>query len=616
MIKNFWLVFLCVSLHPLLSACEAEEEPLAPPNVLWIVSEDNNPTLGCYGDEMASTPNLDALAAKGIRFTQAYSNAPVCAPSRSCIVTGNFATAYGTHHMRSSYQIPESVRFYPYYLKQAGYYTTNNSKKDYNTIDQPEVWDESSREAHYSKRSEGQPFFHIVNLMTTHESRLHWDSVASRHDPEQMEVPPFQINSPEMRNDHAVLYDRMQDMDAQVGDLLRQLEKDGLSESTIVFYYSDHGGATGGTKRFLSESGLHVPMIIYVPPKYRELTDFEPGSTVDRPVSFVDLPATILRLAGLELPAQMVGQSLLHQSDPKEHRYAFAFAGRMDERPNMVRSVTDGQYRYTRNFLPHLPYGQKLGYLWRAPGMKSWAEAYERGELNATQRAFFEPREATELYDISQDPYQINNLSGKPEFAEVEKRLSQALVNWQLETRDAGLIPELMLVELDQEGYIFNFNHSSEYALRDVLKLAQIAGEKDPANIPLFVEKLKSEDPVIQYWAATGLRILGSEAAPAQATLAGELPRVQKAAGIVVAETLYLLGEHALASSYLKPALQEDGLMKRVYALNVINRWPDLAKDCLPILQKMEWESARKQPYDQRLVVNIFEMLEKESIIQ
>ncbi len=615
MIRFLFPIQLMVVLA-LLSACGSNSRPLPPPNILWIVSEDNNPTLGCYGDELANTPHLDALAARGIRFTNAYSNAPVCAPSRSCLVTGNYATTYGTQHMRSTYKIPESVRFYPYYLRQAGYYTTNNSKKDYNTIDQPEVWNESSREAHYSRRAEDQPFFHVVNFMTTHESRLHWDSIASRHDPNQVDVPPFQINSPEMRNDHAVLYDRMQDMDAQAGEVLRRLKEDGLAENTIVFYYSDHGGATGGTKRFLTQSGLHVPLIVYVPPRYRHLTDFEPGSVVEQPVTFVDLPATLLQLAGLELPEHMVGRSVLKKKKVEDPTYAFAFAGRMDERPNMVRSVTDGHYRFTRNYNPHLPYGQKLSYLWRAPGMRSWAEAYERGELDSVQRAFFEPRPATELYDITRDPYQIHNLSGQAEYADIEKRLSRALIDWQLKTRDAGLIPELMLVKLDQIGLIYNYNHSPDYALEEALELAHRAGARKPEYLPLFSRKLNSEDPVIRYWAAMGLRILGPEAAAAQTELAEFLPRARGATGIVIAETLYLLGDHPTASAYLQSAIQDDELMKRVYALNVINRWPDLARDCLPILQKMTWEESRKEPYDQRLVKNIFEKLDQKTTLQ
>jgi len=242
-----------------LMACqEKTEAPLATtaaeqPNILWIVSEDNSPWLGSYGDELATTPRLDALAEESIRYTRAYSNAPVCAPSRNALITGAYPIAFGTEHMRSGYKIPDEVRFYPGYLREAGYYTTNNYKKDYNTVDQPDAWDESSREASYRNRADDQPFFHITNLNVTHESRLHYGSIATNHDPDAMQLAPYHPDTPEARNDYAVYYDRLEELDGQVGEILDALEADGLAENTIVFYYSDHGGAVGGTKRFLTE---------------------------------------------------------------------------------------------------------------------------------------------------------------------------------------------------------------------------------------------------------------------------------------------------------------------------------------------------------------------------
>ena len=363
------LLLCCLALGACQETAEPPEEE-ARPNILWIVSEDNSPWLGSYGDEIATTPRLDALAAESVRYTRAYSNAPVCAPSRNALITGAYPIAFGTEHMRSGYKVPEEIRFYPHYLREAGYYTTNNAKKDYNTVDQPNAWDESSRQATYRNRAEGQPFFHIYNLSTTHESRLHRGSVAENHDPDAVQLYPFHPDTPAARNDYAVYYDRLEELDGEIGEILDQLKADGLADETIVFYYSDHGGAVGGTKRFLTEGGLHVPLLIRVPEKYQSLVEYEPTGTVDRPVSFVDLPATLLRLAGIEKPAHMVGSSLLHESD---NRFVFAYGGRMDDRRNLVRSVSDGQYRLTRNYLPHRPYGRRLEFLWRAPLVQSWA---------------------------------------------------------------------------------------------------------------------------------------------------------------------------------------------------------------------------------------------------
>jgi len=448
-------------------APKQETKAVQHPNILWIVSEDNSPWLGSYGDEVATTPRLDALAGQGIRYTRAYSNAPVCAPSRNALITGAYPIAFGTEHMRSGYKIPDEIRFYPGYLRDAGYYTTNNYKKDYNTIDQPEVWDESSREASYRNRTEGQPFFHIANLHVTHESSLHRGSAPLNHDPATVQLAPNHPDTPEARSDYAVYYDRLQDLDSQVGELLDQLEADGLADNTIVFYYADHGGAVAGTKRFLTEAGLHVPMIIRVPEQYRHLVGYELDETVDRPVSFVDLPATLLNLAGIELPAHMVGASVLHEN---YNRLVFAYGGRMDERRNLVRSVSDGYYRYTRNYLPHRPYGRRLGFLWRAPLMQSWASEYEAGNLNAAQSAFFEPRSAEELYDIRTDPYGLVNLAGEPEFSTKFEELSGALTAWQVEQHDAGLVPEAMLLELDEQGVIRDYVLSENYPVEEIVQ--------------------------------------------------------------------------------------------------------------------------------------------------
>ncbi len=475
--------------------CRSPEVALPPPNILWIVSEDNSPWLGCYGDSLAATPHLDALASEGILFTNAYSSAPVCAPSRFTIITGTYPIAYGTEHMRSTYKIPDSIRFYPHYLKDAGYYTTNNEKKDYNTADQPEAWDESSGAAHYGSRKAGQPFFHVINLKTTHESRLHRDSVAA-NDPELVTLPPYHPDLPELRNDYGVYYDRIAEMDAQVGEILEQLEAESVAENTIVFYYSDHGGAVAGTKRYATHDGLHIPMIVRVPEKYQELTTYRPGSRVEHPVSFTDLAPTLLHIAGVEKPEAMVGQSVL-KSDRKEN-LAYSFAGRMDERINFVRSVTDGKYRFTLNYMPHRPYGQHLETLWKARGMQSWAAAYRKGTLDKAEAVFFEPRTPQELYDLEADPYSVNNLADHPDFQAVRDRLSRALMDWQVRHYDAGFIPEAMLKELDSKGLICNYTHSDNYPVKDIVSLAQKAGEGSEVNLQLFIDELNSAHPVLQ----------------------------------------------------------------------------------------------------------------------
>ncbi len=580
---------------------------LPPPNILWIVSEDNSPWLGSYGDQMATTPRLDALAADGIRYTRAYSNAPVCAPSRAALITGAYPIAFGTEHMRSSFKTPAEIRFYPSYLREAGYYTSNNYKKDYNTDDRPDAWDESSREASYRNRAEGQPFFHITNLNVTHESRLHRGSTAQNHDPAAVQLAPNHPDTAEARNDYAVYYDRLEDMDTEVGEILDQLEAEGLADSTIVFYYSDHGGAVAGTKRFLTEGGLHVPMMVRVPEQYRHLLGYNAIDTVDRPVSFVDLPATLMHIAGIELPEQMVGTSILQKSDIQ---YVFAYGGRMDERSNLVRSVNDGQYRYTRNYLPHRPYGRRLEFLWNAPLMQSWASEYEAGNLNADQSAFFEPREAEELYNIEEDPFELVNLAEQPEYAAKLKELSGALTDWQLEQRDAGLIPEAMLTELDQQGFIRDYVTSDSYPVEEVVRLAQMAGERDAGNLDELLAQLQSGHPVKTYWAATGLLLLGQDAKTALPMVESVIDEVEPWTGVVLAELLIRFERTAEATTYLAGVLQSDNLMVRLQAMETIVETGLLDPALKPAIEALVPDDPKQRPYDGRMARYVMQRYE------
>ena len=601
--SKIWLLLCCIAL----AACQQTADAPERPNILWIVSEDNSAWLGSYGDQLATTPRLDALASEGLRYTHAYSNAPVCAPSRAALITGAYPIAFGTEHMRSGFKIPEDVRFYPHYLREAGYYTSNNSKTDYNTVDRPDTWDESSREASYRNRADGQPFFHIANLHTTHESRLHRGSTAQQHDPAAVQLAPFHPDTPEARNDYAVYYDLLEELDDQVGEILDQLQADGLADSTIVFYYSDHGGAVAGTKRFLTEGGLHVPLLIRVPEQYRHVVSYERTGIVDRPVSFVDLPPTLLRIAGIDPPAHMAGTSVLHES---ENRYVFAYGGRMDERRNLVRSVSDGQYRFTRNFLPHRPYGRRLDTLWKAPLMQSWASEFEAGRLNAVQSAFFEPRAAVELYDVQKDPHNVLNLAEQPEFAGKLEELSGALTDWQLEQRDAGLIPEPMLTQLDREGLIRDYVVSEHYPIEEIVQLAQAAGDRDAALLDDFLKQLQSRHPVKSYWAATGLLLLGQGAQPALPVIEGALEQVEPWTGIVLAEILIGLDRLSPAIRYLEGALRSENLMVRLQAMETIVETGLVDTALRPTIEALVPENPSQRPYDGRLARYVMQRYE------
>lgn len=241
-------------------------QPNDKPNILWIVSEDNSPLVGAYGDDFAKTPNIDRLASEGFLYTNAYANAPVCAPARNTIITGVYANSNGNQHMRSSYRVSDDVRFFPLYLRDAGYYTTNNAKEDYNIASEQtrEIWNESSGNAHYENREPGQPFFAVFNSGLSHESSIHSriPDEELRYDPQEVPLPPYHPDTPAIRRDWAEYYDHMETMDTWVGEILQELEESGEADNTIVFYYGDHGGVLARSKRFVYETGTHVPFIV------------------------------------------------------------------------------------------------------------------------------------------------------------------------------------------------------------------------------------------------------------------------------------------------------------------------------------------------------------------
>ncbi|GLU56075.1 sulfatase-like hydrolase/transferase [Dyadobacter frigoris] len=550
------------------------------PNILWIVSEDNIPMIGAYGDQFATTPNLDAFAKESILYKNSFSTAPVCAPSRNTLITGMYPPSLGTEHMRSVYPVPSYVKFFPRYLREAGYYTTNNSKKDYNTTDQLDAWDESSDKATYKNRKDGQPFFAVFNLMTTHESSLFEPLPKLKHDPEKVTLPPYHPNTPEMKHDWAQYYDKIETMDGQFGKLLNELKEAGLAENTIVFYYGDNGGVLARSKRFMYESGLHVPLIIHLPKKYEKLASVGPGTKTDRLVTFLDFAPTILSLVGIKIPDYMQGEAFLGTQQKAEHPYAYGFRGRMDERIDLSRAVRDKKFRYIRNYLPHKIYGQYLEYLWRAPSVKSWEDEYKAGRLNAVQSKFWQEKPAEELFDIEADPHNIKNLAADPKYAKDLARLRKANEDWLLKTEDVGFIPEAILSDIAATTPLRDYAKSGKYNFKHILETADWASSRKPAYTNDLIKRLSDPDPTVRYWAATGLIVLKAKTGKDALTKATN--DSETAVRIAAAEALYYIGEKALSIKILTEALTVKNVPARVQALNALS---NIGPDAAPALE-------------------------------
>ncbi len=593
----------------LFSGCGQKEMEL--PNILWVTSEDNSPLLGCYGDSFATTPSLDKLASEGFLYTNAYANTPVCAPARNTIITGVHSCSNGNEQMRSRYAKSESVKYYTDFLKSKGYYCTNNSKTDYNTssVNLEEMWDESGQEAHYSKRAEGQPFFAIFNFTTSHESSIH-RSIPNdqlRHSPEEVVLPPYHPDTPEMRHDWAQYYDMVEDMDSLVGNVLLELEEAGLAENTIVFYYSDHGGILGRSKRFLYETGTHVPLIVHIPEKYKKLYPAKkPGSQVDRLVSFVDLAPTLLSLIGIDAPDYMQGSAFLGKYQQAEPEYIYMFRDRMDGRYDMSRSIVDREFRYTRNYNSSRIYLQHLAYLWRAPSMRSWEEAFKSEQCNEVQARWWNSKPVEELYNTKNDPWEVDNLADDPAYANRLSIMRQASLEIGTSIRDAGFIPEADRNIRAGEIPIYDYMRSDELPYEEIMNSAVIASESNPENMDALIELLGNDDSAIRYWAAQGILLLGEKARSALLEVTQVAFDASFNVSVSGAEILYQLGEKEQAIEAYCRVLHCDVPMARTHALNSIdhiNGTPDeFLSDCISIIQEKYEQLNMGKDYDARVI--------------
>ena len=526
---------LCASSAALSGCRRSEQRPVsgavsteAPkPNILWITCEDISPYLGCYGDPHARTPNLDRLAGKGTRYTQAFVTAPVCSPVRSCLITGVYATSLGSQHLRSTVPPPASIQPFPKLLRAASYYCSNNEKEDYNFKD-PTIWDESGPTTHWRKRRPGQPFFSVFNFVSTHQGQINGTdeeffakyrsklAPEERHDPQTLVLPPYYPDTPMVRKIWARYYDLITFMDKQVGDLLAQLDADGLADDTIVFFYSDHGMGLPRFKRTLYDSGLHVPLIVRFGARYRSLAPTSPGGQIDRLVSSIDLPPTVLTLAGQSVPDHMQGRPFLGPQIAPPRDYIYGASSRVDEAYEMSRCVRDKRYKYIRHFMPHLPYIQPSVYCDQAEIMQELRRVAASGRLSGPQKAWWEPtKPVEELYDTQADPHEMQNLIDSRQHTVTLNRLRKELRDWMLRTKDVGLLPEaeMHLRAAGSTPYEIA-RRPDRYRQPPILASAMRVGA-GPRVLAELRGGLADDDSAVRYWSAVGLDALGPQAAPA-----------------------------------------------------------------------------------------------------
>lgn len=593
------LLVVCYAVPLAAFAANSSSAASERPNILWITSEDNSfQWLGCYGNEQAQTPRMDALAKDSIQFNRAYSNGPVCAVARSTLLMGTCAVTMGTQHQRSRYKVPAKLKPYVHYLRSMGYYCTNNSKTDYNMQGNDRaIWDQCNNKAHYKNRPKGSPFFAVFNSTVCHESSLFPARVAKnrkqgiipkqpRLSPSEVFLPPYLPDLPGVRKDLAIYHDTISALDRQVGTLLDELEQRGLADDTIVFYYGDHGGPTPRGKRYLTDTGVRVPMLIHFPEKWQHLSPFPSGEQTDELVAFVDLAPTLLSLCGLEKPAQMQGRAFLgeHRIDPTNDAEVFLFADRFDELTGMRRGITDGRYKYIRCFTPHLPAAPYSYYSLGMPSWRAWQKAWQKGKLSPPMDAIWEsPQPVEQLFDLSADRWEIDNLAGDPKYDSILESMRGRLKDKMIEVRDTGLIYEPLFKSLAGAGTIYEFAHSSNFDAAKIAELAFLASEDDPINLSALSDAVQSDDPIQQYWGAVGCLVLGEEAKSAGASLSQLLSSNEPAIRITAAHALYEVGEtdegrRALLAELNKPLSNEEALTL-VQAITVIDALDEVPKE-------------------------------------
>jgi len=495
------------------------------PNVVWILSEDNSKHyLELFDEDGTETPNIRALAEDGVTFTRAFSNNPVCSVARTTLATGCYAPRIGTQFHRKSKlaQLPDGLKLFPAYLREAGYYTTNNRKKDYNCVETPGTWDESSGKATWRNRpDDSQPFFHMESHAQSHESSLHFGEAAlenepTDHDPTDVSLPPYFPDTELFRYTRARYLDNIRTIDGIVGKTVAKLEEDGLLEDTFIFYFGDHGGVLPRSKGYIYESGLHVPLVVRVPENWKHLVDFERGAETDGFVSFIDFAPTVLELAGLDAPGQMDGRAFLgeevSQGDVAERDTAFGHTDRFDEKYGMSRSLRIGDWKYIREYQPYYPDALHNNYRYFMLAYRQWRDLYDAGKLGSDQRLFFEPKPTERLFHLAHDPHEVNDLADEEEHRDrlvsMRRELDTLL---REEVVDLSFFPENVLYDEAMDDPVA-FGRANRERLGRLMDTANLMVRPTTEAIPVLREALRADDPLVRYWAATACAAFGERA--------------------------------------------------------------------------------------------------------
>jgi len=515
------MLSLVVSLFITSIAFAAEKKP----NFVWILSEDNSlHYLDHFFEGGAKTPNIEMMAQNGLTFKNAFSNSPVCSVARTTLATSSYGPRIGTQYHRKleKAEMPENLEMFQTYLAKVGYYTTNNTKTDYNVNVDESVWHESSSTATWRNRGdETKPFFHMETHGGSHESSLHFDLEAfkndqTQHDPAFIILADYMPDTELSRYTHARYLDEIANIDDLVGETLNKLKEDDLLEDTFIFYFGDHGGVLPRSKGYAYDDGLHVPLVVRVPENFKHLVDVNANQTIEGFVEFVDFGPTLLALAGIETPSAMDGKPFLgpkvNMNEVEARDQSFGYADRFDEKYDLVRTLRKGKFLYMRNYQPFLPDGLQNNYRYRMLAYTEWRELYKAGKLNDVQKQFHQPKQVEALYDVESDPFNVNNLASDPAYVEVVADLRHRLQGKVKGLPDLSFYSESYLVKYGVFKNPVSFGQDHKQQIENIITTADYALLPLVEAKPKILKALTSEVEAIRMWAITAAASFGKQA--------------------------------------------------------------------------------------------------------
>ncbi len=603
------------------------------PNILWLVIEDTSPQyIGCYGNSAVNTPNIDGLASTGVRFSNAYSTGTVSSPSRSTIITGVKTYKTGTGNHRSNFPIPDFIKGFPYYLKQAGYYTSNNSKTDYNTSDAKRIitdsWNESSATAGWWNRKPGQPFFSIFNFGDSHQSRTMTNPYHMYEKqvldllPDSLEVsdndfqmPPFYKDTPEMRKQLARVYNGVSLADYKIGQILSRIEKEGLMDSTIIFFYADHGeGMPRGKSNGIGQ-GYKVPFVVWFPEIYRHLSPWgTEGVVTDEHIDFSDLAPTILSLAGVDIPEYFDGRAFLGSQREEAKKYLFVSNDGCENSFNLDRTVIKNNLLYTRHFTPYSPQLRWIHYFIYGEISRLIINDYNNGKLSDQEAIVMEPREGEYLYDLSADPWEMHDLSNDRAYREELDQMRRALEKNIVDSKDVLFNTEYELKKLGDRITPYEYRLLDDYDFNSIWEAAKYAGLRDAKSKNEQIRLLNSPAKVTRLWAAIGLKSQSSfdetEITQISHHLFDPYPPVQ----IFLASTLYDMNKNREAREVLEKYLSgsdPDLVLMVLHNLHYMQRKGDFIEQLVQLEEKMGTESRNMELPKQSLQVLLYRLIDQ-----